>query len=222
MMVVTIDGPAGAGKSTIAKQLAIRLGFAFLDTGAMYRTVALAGLRANCDWNSESQLARIAKESEIRVTENHVYLNDEDVSQVIRTPEVTEVTKHSANNRQVRLQLVELQRSFAAENNANDKGVVTEGRDQGSLVFPTARCKIYLTATPEERARRRVADFATQGKSLSYEEVLRQQNLRDHQDESRSLGALIKADDAVEVLTDGMSPDEVIEELALIVSKKSN
>ncbi|PHS02904.1 MAG: cytidylate kinase [Blastopirellula sp.] len=221
-MVVTIDGPAGAGKSTIAKQLAIRLGFAFLDTGAMYRTVALAGLRANCDWNSESQLARIAKESEIRVTENHVYLNDEDVSQVIRTPEVTEVTKHSANNRQVRLQLVELQRSFAAENNANDKGVVTEGRDQGSLVFPTARCKIYLTATPEERARRRVADFATQGKSLSYEEVLRQQNLRDHQDESRSLGALIKADDAVEVLTDGMSPDEVIEELALIVSKKSN
>ncbi|MGY8768196.1 MAG: (d)CMP kinase [Pirellulales bacterium] len=220
MMVVTIDGPAGAGKSTIAKQLASRLGFAFLDTGAMYRTVALAGLRAHCDWKSEAELSEIAQASEIRLSEDYVLLNGEDVSQLIRTPEVTEVTKHSADNRQVRLHLVVLQRLFAEENNAKNQGVVTEGRDQGTLVFPDAQCKIFLTATPEERARRRVADFESQGKSLSYKEVLYQQNQRDHQDQSRTLGALIKADDAIEVLTDGMSPEAVIDQLELIVSEK--
>ncbi len=225
-MIVTIDGPAGAGKSSIARQLAARLDFAFLDTGAMYRTVALAGLRENCNWNVPDELAEIASRCKITSRfetdsqKTHVFLNGEDVSEEIRTPEVTRVTRYAADNTQVRHQLIFLQQQFAQQQMQSGRGVVTEGRDQGTLVFPEARCKIFLTATPEERARRRVIDFSRQGKNVSLDEVLQQQNQRDQQDTSRTLGALKKADDAVEVLTDGMSPEQVIEKLISIIQQK--
>ena len=148
-MIITIDGPAGSGKSTVARTLAKRLGFRFLDTGAMYRAVALAGVRAGVDFDRPEQLAWLAEKIELDVSENRVLLDGHDVTQAIRTSEVTAVTRHAADNPAVRELLVRLQRKAAAGEN-----IVTEGRDQGSVVFPDAPCKFFLTASAEERARR--------------------------------------------------------------------
>ena len=153
-MIVTIDGPAGAGKSTVARALARRLGYCYLDTGAMYRAVALAGLQAGVDWNRPEQLAELAPTLDLRVSGARIYLRGEDVTDAVRTQEVTSVTRYAANHPQVRAHLVLLQRAVAAGRN-----IVTEGRDQGTVVFPQAECKIFLTAGAEERARRRQRDL---------------------------------------------------------------
>ena len=142
-MIVTIDGPAGAGKSTVARALARRLGFRFLDTGAMYRAVALAGMRRGLDWDLPDDLARLARKLDIHVAGERILLDGEDVTEAVRTSEVTAVTRYAADNPQVREHLVELQRALAAADN-----VVTEGRDQGTVAFPDAECKIFLTASP--------------------------------------------------------------------------
>ena len=214
-MVVTIDGPAGAGKSTVARALAERLGFAFLDTGAMYRTIALAGLRQNVDWNDPAALAAIAQEISIDVTEDLVLLNDEDVTREIRTGKVTAVTRHAADNVAVRERLVELQRRAA-----QGRDMVTEGRDQGTVVFPDAACKFFVTASPEERARRRAQDLAARGEETPLEEVLAAQDARDQQDEARPVGGLCKAADSIEVLTDGLSPEQVVDKLEQLVRQR--
>lgn len=214
-MIVCIDGPAGAGKSTAARALAKRLGFRFLDTGAMYRAVALAAVRARIDWERPEELADLARRLSIEVHEDRVLLNGEDVTVAIRTPEITAVTYYAADNPDVRGHLVELQRAAAA-----GLDVVTEGRDQGTVVFPNAECKIFLTASPEERARRRLADFARRGQQTSWEEVLAQQNLRDRRDSVRKVGPLICAPDAVTVSTDGLSSEEVVDRLERIVRER--
>lgn len=211
-MIVTIDGPAGAGKSTVAHQLARRLGFRFLNTGAMYRAVALAALRAELPLDDEDALVGLAKTLSIDVDDGHVRLDGEDVSAAIRDPEVTAAVRYAANNPGVRAILVELQRQIAA-----DVNVVTEGRDQGTIVFPQATCKFYLTASPEERARRRLADLAAAGKATSLEDVLQQQNDRDHNDANREHGPLAQATDAVEVPTDGLELEEVVSRLEALV-----
>jgi cytidylate kinase/pantoate ligase/cytidylate kinase len=216
-MIVTIDGPAGAGKSSVARALARRLGFRFLDTGAMYRTVALAGLRRGVDWEQPDWLARVAREVELQVRAERILLDGEDVTEAIRTSEVTAVTRYAADNPQVREQLGLLQRRFA-----RGADVVTEGRDQGTVVFPDAECKVFLTASPEERARRRLRDLELQGESPTFEEVLAAQQRRDLEDAGRPVGALVKAADAVEVGTDGMSFDEVVSRLAEIVERRGN
>lgn len=208
-MVITIDGPAGAGKSTVAKLLARRLGFRFLDTGAMYRAVALAGKRRGLDWEVPDDLARLAATLSIRIDGDRIFLNSEDVSEAIRTSEVTAVTRYAADNPQVRAQLVTLQRQIAAGEN-----IVTEGRDQGTVAFPEAECKIFLTASAEERAKRRLADLQSQGEPATLEQVLAAQERRDREDASRPFGALQPAADAILVCTDGMTLEQVVQRLA--------
>jgi len=214
-MIVTIDGPAGAGKSTIARGLAGRLGFRFLDTGAMYRAVAWAAMQRRLDWNAPEQLVALAAQLDLRVTENSVEVDGQDVTQQIRLPEVTEVTHYPANNAGVRAILVQRQREAAGNDN-----IVTDGRDQGTVVFPKAQCKIYLTADPRERARRRAKDLEARGQHVSVDEVLQQQNRRDALDASRSVGPLAAAPDAVEVPTDGLTPEQVLDRLESLVREK--
>ncbi|HCA49228.1 MAG: cytidylate kinase [Rhodopirellula sp.] len=211
-MIVTIDGPAGAGKSTVARKLAAKLGFDFLDTGAMYRCVALSGSRQNVDWGDEAALGEIARSLPLEFDGARVLLGDEDVSAAIRTPEVTAIIHYAADNLMVREAMVDLQRKLAAEDN-----VVTEGRDQGTVAFPQAECKFFLSASAEERARRRVEQLRQNGKQASLEEVLEQQTVRDEQDEAREVGGLKAAEDALYVITDGMKPFEVVEHLERLV-----
>lgn len=214
-MIVTIDGPAGAGKSTVARALAERLGFRFLDTGAMYRAVALAALRRQVPLDDASALAALARQIALRFESGRILLDGEDVSHAIRTPEVTRATRYAADNPGVRSRLVELQRLAAA-----DLDVVTEGRDQGTVAFPHARCKIFLTASAEERARRRVADLRSRGQPADFAQVLADQRERDQRDRSREVGPLAPADDAVHVVTDGLSEAQVVERLLEIVSAR--
>ena len=215
-MIVAIDGPAGAGKSSISRALAEQLGFAFLDTGAMYRAVALAALRAGIDWERPADLAQLARRLQIELRHERTLLDGEDVSQAIRTREVTAHIFYAADNPAVREHLVALQREAAA-----GRDVVTEGRDQGTVAFPQAECKIFLTASPLERARRRLTELQQRGEESSLEEILAQQNERDRRDSTRAVGRLLKADDAVEVVTDGLAPEEVVERLVAIVKAKS-
>ena len=216
-MIVTIDGPAGAGKSTVARALAQRLGFRFLDTGAMYRVVALAAVQQNVELENARAMVDLAAQVDIRFDDDRVLLNGQDVSQTIRTSEITTRVRHVADNAQVRERLVELQRQIAGDGN-----IVTEGRDQGTVAFPDAQCKIFLTATPEERARRRVQELGERGEVVTVQEVLAQQNARDLQDTQRPVGALIQAEDAVKFVTDGMSREQVVDRLAEIVLQRNS
>ncbi len=214
-MIVTIDGPAGAGKSTVARELAQRLGFRLLDTGAMYRAVALAALERQLDWDDPEALVALARELKIEIDEDRVLLDGRDVSRLIRTHAVTRVTHYPSNNPQVRAHLVELQRQVA-----NGSDLVTEGRDQGTVVFPQAECKIYLTASPEERARRRAEELAARGEPVPVEQVLAEQNLRDRRDATRAVGRLTPATDAVEVCTNGLTSEEVVQRIEQIVQAR--
>jgi len=216
-MIVTIDGPAGAGKSSASRELARRLGFRFLDTGAMYRCVALAAIRRSLGWDDASALAELAESLQIEVGDDRVWLDGEDVTSTIRTMEITTATRYAADNPGVRAHLVVLQRLAA-----NDQNVVTEGRDQGTVVFPTAACKIFLTATAEERARRRMADLHARGERFDYDEVLSRQQDRDRRDCTRSVGPLVQADDAIELVTDGLTAEQVVDRLELIVRQRMN
>ncbi len=214
-MIVTIDGPAGAGKSTVARAVARRLGFRFLDTGAMYRVVALAALEQGIPWEDTHALADLARRIRIQFDEQRVLLDGRDVSREIRTTQVTASIRYAADNAAVRAHLVQLQREFAASGD-----LVTEGRDQGTVAFPDAECKIFLTASDQERARRRLEDLVRQGESATLEDVILQQRERDRRDRARPVGALRQADDAVVVLTDGMSIHQVVDRLEQIIRQR--
>ncbi len=214
-MIVTIDGPAGAGKSSAARQLAERLGFEFLDTGAMYRAVAYAASVRGHDWEKSEDLAPLAESLDIQLQPGRVSLDGQDVSAAIRTPEVTGVTHYAANNPAVRAVLVQKQRDVAA-----GKDVVTEGRDQGTVVFPNAECKIFLTATAEERARRRLRDLERAGNATTLEEVLSDQTKRDESDEQRECGPLVQAEDALVLVTDNLPEVEVVDHLEMLVRQR--
>jgi len=211
-MIVTIDGPAGAGKSSVARALAERLGFELLDTGAMYRAVTLAALRRDVDLEDTRALAALASEVDLDLDGDRVLLDREDVSEAIRTPAVARAIHHIADNVQVRERMVELQRQIA-----RGRDIVCEGRDQGTVAFPDAECKIFLVASAEERARRRQAELRQRGEDISFNEVLAEQNERDRRDTSRPVGALKKADDAYEVCTDGLTLEQVVSRLEEIV-----
>ncbi len=207
-MIITIDGPAGAGKSSVARRLAQCLGYCFLDTGAMYRAVALAALRQAVDWSDDSAIAELAGRLPLTLQEDRVMIGREDVTDAIRSAEVTSNTRHVANNVAARAQLVQLQRRLAAGRN-----VVTEGRDQGTVAFPDADFKFFLTASGQRRAERRAAELQAKGESISVPEVLRQQQQRDQEDESREVGRLAPAGDARIIDTDDLNLDEVVAEL---------
>jgi cytidylate kinase len=214
-MIVAIDGPAGAGKSSIARRLAERLGFQFLDTGAMYRAVALAALRHGLGPDDSEKIATLAETLAIDMRHERTFLNGEDVSVQIRTSDVSAAVYLAADNVAVRRRLVELQRQIAGS-----RDTVTEGRDQGTVAFPHAECKIFLTASPEERARRRHEELKARGDRATYDDVLAEQAARDRRDASRPVGAMLKAPEAVEVVTDGMTPEEVVERLEAIVQHR--
>jgi CMP/dCMP kinase len=207
--VVTIDGPAGAGKSTVARQLAVRLGWRFLDTGAMYRAITLAALNSGTDLTSDEELGKLAASLEVELLPDAVRLDGQDVTQAIRRLEVTQASRYIADSPSVRRELMDWQRDFA-----RDRDIVTEGRDQGTLVFPDAFRKYFLTASDEERARRRWADYQARGESVSFESVLQDQRQRDARDAVRAIAPMKPAADATIIDTTGLSIDDVVERLA--------
>lgn len=215
-MIVTIDGPAGAGKSTVAKALARRLDFAVLDTGAMYRAVTLAAIRRHIDFLFADRLLEAAREASIELAGDRTILDGEDVSDAIRLPEISRAIRFVADEPRVRAILVDRQRRIAEGGD-----YVAEGRDQGTVVFPDAPCKIYLTAGVEERARRRYEELLARGQTPTLEETAHEVRMRDAADFARPVGALRKAPDAVEIWTDGKSMEEVVAELERLVRSKA-
>ena len=212
MRVIAIDGPAGAGKSTVARALAARLGLEYLDTGAMYRAVTLAAMRRGIDPADVDQVADLAEQLRLEVGEHGVFVDGYDATTDIRTREVTTAVSAVAANSRVRAELVERQRRWARERD----GGVLEGRDIGSVVFPDAELKLHLTASPRVRAERR---WAEAGGDLN--EIEAAIARRDQYDISRAHGPLIEADDSVVVDTTGLSIEQVLERIEQLLESRT-
>ena len=218
VQIVTIDGPAGAGKSTVAKKLAAELNLSYLDTGAMYRALTLKAIRQDVNLEEEDALVALARRTTIDL-ENHasrvkVFLDDEDVSEAIRTGEVTNKTFYVARAPRVREIMVEWQRAIGGK-----KGVVVEGRDVGTVVFPQANNKFYLDADIAERSRRRIEELREKGNDVDADRLTAELAERDKKDITRSVGPLKKADDAVLIDSTHLSIDEVVEEMLKAIKK---
>jgi CMP/dCMP kinase len=214
-MIITIDGPAGAGKSTAAQALARRLGFDFLDTGAMYRAVTLAALRAGLLLQDQDALTRLMDALRFEMPPGRVLLDGEDVTAEIRTEKVTKATGAIADSPTVRRRLGEMQRAIAL-----GRRVVSEGRDQGTVVFPHAVCKFFLSAAVEERARRRQAEMAARGEAVELAELLPMIEARDRRDAARELAPMVPAADAVVVDGTGLSLDQVVDRMEAEVLRR--
>jgi len=213
MRVIAIDGPAGSGKSTVAKAVAERVDLPYLDTGAMYRAVAFAVLRAGGDPADTAFAANTARTLDLELTLDSVVVNGVDATVEIRGPEVTRSVSLVAANPEVRLEMVSRQREWTARRG----GGVLEGRDIGTVVFPDADLKVYLTADPAERARRRAKEVA----DLDYETVAADLARRDALDSTRDIDPLTEASDAVLVDTTGLSIDEVVGEIARLLEERA-
>lgn len=214
-MIITLDGPAGAGKSSAARALAARLGWCYMDTGAMYRAVALIALDRSVPLDDATRIAMLADSLAIAFRDGRVFVGDRDVSTEIRTARVTSATRPVADAPPVREVMKQMQRRIAA-----GIDVVTEGRDQGSEVFPDAEVKVFLTASPVERALRRHREETARGVPLSLDDVLDAQNRRDEGDRMRPVGAMQPAADAVLVETDGLTPEEVVDRLVRLIEAR--
>lgn len=219
-VVVTIDGPAGAGKSSVAKLLARKLGYRLLDTGAIYRAVALTTNRAGTPWTDGAACGAVARSLDIRFDfvgdKNHVFVAGEDVSTAIRTPEVSQGASQVSAHPEVRAGLLELQRRLGAGG-----GVVVEGRDTGTVVFPAAEAKFFLTAQDEERARRRVAELAQAGAPVEFDVTLREIRERDQRDASRDVAPMVPAKDAILVDSSTQTLEQVVDSLAAQVRARA-
>ena len=213
-MIVTIDGPAGAGKSSTARELASRLSFQFLDTGAMYRAVTWLCLKQEIDLTNEDAVAAAARQGHFLFQSGRVLVDGVDVTREIRRSSVTNQTRFVAGNNLVRSYLIELQRKLA-----EGEDVVSEGRDQGTVAFPHAECKFFLTANPQSRARRRQQDLALNGEEVALEEILAEQEGRDQRDQNREFGALKPAADAILIDTSDLDFDQVVTRMEEIVRR---
>jgi len=211
--VITIDGPAGTGKSTVARVVAERLGYDFLDTGAMYRAIGYEALRRNANLEDQRELAYICKHCHIEFEwDKHppgVLLNGVQVGHLLRSGEATRAASYIAVVPAIREMMVEQQRRIGTEHG----NVVTEGRDQGSVVFPEADFKFYLDATPHERARRRVAQLRARGEIVDYQEIVNQIMDRDRRDQSRTVGPLAVPAGAEVIDTTALAQEQVIERI---------
>ena len=219
IMNIAIDGPAGAGKSTIAKILASRLGILYLDTGAMYRAVGYKAIKSGVSVTDLEAVEKMLKETDVDVKiedgVQHVYLDGEDVSGVIRTPEVSKAASDISALPPVRHAMVDLQRIIAAK-----QDTVLDGRDVGTFVLPKAEYKFFLTASAEERAKRRYKELVARGEKCDLTKIRQDIETRDYNDSHRALAPLKKADDAIEVDTTFMTIDEVADKLASYIKKQ--
>ena len=218
-IVVAVDGPAGAGKSTIARGLAGRLGFLYIDSGAMYRAVGLWALRAGLGLDDAYRLEQLARASriELKPVGSRVLLNGEDITEAIRTPEVSQAASRVSAFGGVRRAMVEEQRRMAAQTS-----VVMEGRDIGTVVFPDADIKIFLDADPAERAARRLRESAEKGESIDPGELARQIRERDERDRTRSEAPLVQAPDAVYVDSTGLTIEQVEERILKLIRERTS
>ena len=216
-LILAIDGPAGAGKSTIARALAERLGFVYIDTGAMYRAVALWAIRLGVALDDTHRLERLALEANIEFSAGatSVLLNGEDVTEAIRAPEISDAASKVSAIPAVRRALVDAQRRMAAESS-----VVMEGRDIGTIVFPDANVKVFLDASPEIRASRRIDDLAARGESTAG--VANQIAERDHRDRTRAEAPLVQAPDATYIDSSTLPPDDVVEAILKLVRERTS
>ncbi len=219
-LVVSIDGPAGAGKSTTARLLAERLGYDLLDTGAIYRVMAVLSKRAGVPWDDGPGVAAFAATLDLKFRLegglNHVLLAGTDVSKEIRTPEMSDGASRVSALPEVRAALLGLQRRLGAQG-----GVVVEGRDIGTVVFPDAGAKFFLTASADERARRRVAELQAAGRPADLDKTRAEMKERDERDSTRAVAPLKQADDAIAIDSSGLTPDEVVSRMAAIVEARA-
>ena len=219
MVSVAIDGPAGAGKSTLARRLASDLGYIYVDTGAMYRTIGLYALRAGKDPKDNEAVNALLPEISLRLAtldgEQHIYLGEEDVSTAIRTEEAGMAASAVGANHAVRAYLLDTQRTMAKTQN-----VLMDGRDIGTVVLPDATVKIFLTASPEARATRRWKEYQAKGMPNTYEEVLEDVKQRDYQDTHRAAAPLRQAEDAVLLDTSELNFEQSLEAMKQIIARK--
>lgn len=217
--IVAIDGPAGAGKSTVAKKLADHLGYAFLDTGALYRTVAWLAKSSGIAWTDAAALERLAIGLDIAFrkegNQNLVFANSVDVTSDIRSPSISSGASQVSALPEVRQALLGLQRKVSLS-----QSVVAEGRDVGTVVFPKAQAKFFLTANLETRARRRTNELLSAGKDVDFHRVRAEIQERDERDSQRHVAPLIKAQDAVEIDTSEKTPEALVEQMASIVHQR--
>jgi len=206
MLTIAIDGPGGAGKSTVAKSVATRLNVDYIDTGAMYRAVAYKTIINDVDVDDTEKIKELLEETVIDFSKGDIFLDGKNVNKEIREPEISKVASKVSQIFEVREKLVELQRIMA-----KTKSVVMDGRDIGTNVLPEANCKFYMTASPQERAKRRYDELKSKGKDVSYEDVFSDIVHRDKQDMERELNPLRKAEDAVEIDTTGLNIQEVVD-----------
>jgi cytidylate kinase len=217
--VITVDGPAGSGKSTVSRLLAKKIHCLYLDTGAMYRAVALAARRSGVDFSDGKALGNLCRSLELRFTEEgdppRLLLGEEDISEAIRSPEMDMLSSHVSAVKEVREAMTELQRKMSRGVN-----LVAEGRDMGTVVFPSATHKFFLTASAQTRAERRYKERVTRGEPVSKEKVEAEMKERDHQDQTRSLAPLKPASDAKVIDSTHLAPEEVVEEILRIMKPK--
>lgn len=221
-IAVALDGPAGAGKSTVAKEIAKKFGFVYVDTGAMYRAIAIKCINSNYDVSiNKDEIINMLESTDVEIKyidgSQHIILDGTDVTGELRTENVSMVASAVSAVKEVRLSLVELQRKLAEKSS-----VVMDGRDIGTYVLPNAELKIFLTASPEERAKRRCLEYEQKGVSFDFEEVLKDITTRDYNDSHRAFAPLKQADDAILINTDDMPFLEVVDMISSMIKEKVN
>ena len=215
-MIIAVDGPAGSGKSTVSKMIADEIGITYLDTGAMYRLFAYKLMKENVNFSDRERELKILEDLNIDMKDNRFYLDDKDVTDEIRTREISSNASKISVIKEVREKMVELQRAFS-----KSKDIILDGRDIGTVVFPDADLKIYLSADPGIRAERRYEELKNKGENVKYEEILREITARDYEDMHRKESPLKIAEDAVILDSTSLNAEEVKEKIKELIKEKT-